>query len=379
MKYLVTIWLVAMYAACGAPGEKGKTMIVGEIVGADNKVVTFQNNSLRGKVDSTMTDANGQFKLVVDNMPIDFYKLSIDGQSVILAMDSTHTIGIRGDISDLKGTYMIEGSQDSQLLAEYAKRDSKFRIRKDSLASTISSKSSPPTSADMQAYSDASNANIKEYYDYLTAFVDNNSSSPAAIMASNNFEPVAELERLKKLKVDLKEVMPNSNAYLSLKKKIADAERKKQQLAQQASASAASGVGNEAPEIELNDPDGLPVALSSFRGKHVLIDFWASWCGPCRRENPNVVKMYNKYKDDGFEIYGVSLDSSKDRWLKAIADDKLTWTHVSDLAKWNSAAAKDYGVRSIPHTVLLDPDGKIMAVKLRGLQLEEKLAEIFGH
>ena len=231
----------------------------------------------------------------------------------------------------------------------------------------------------MQAYNDANNANVKEFYDYLIEFVDINSSSPAAIMASNNLEPVAELERLNKLKTDLKEVMPTSNAYLSLKKKIADAERKKQVLAQQNAASAASGVGNDAPEIELNDPDGTPVALSSLRGKYVLVDFWASWCGPCRRENPNVVKMYNKYKDDGFEIFGVSLDSTKDRWLRAIKDDNLTWTHVSDLAKWNSVAARDYGVRSIPHTVLLDPDGKIMAVKLRGAQLEEKLAEIFGH
>ena len=177
----------------------------------------------------------------------------------------------------------------------------------------------------------------------------------------------------------MKEVIPMSNAYLSLKKKIADAERQIQKEAAAKRSAASSGVGNEAPEIDLPDPNGQNISLSSFRGKYVLVDFWASWCGPCRRENPNVVKMYEKYKDDGFEIYGVSLDSNKDRWLGAIAKDRLTWTHVSDLAKWNSIAAKSYGVRSIPHTVLLDKEGKIMDIKLRGAALEAKLEQLFGH
>lgn len=133
-----------------------------------------------------------------------------------------------------------------------------------------------------------------------------------------------------------------------------------------------------APDIALPNPDGEIVKLSSLKGKIVLIDFWASWCGPCRRENPNVVKLYQKYKDSGFEIYSVSLDKDKTAWTNAIKNDELTWTHVSDLKFWSSEGAKLYGVSSIPHTVLVDKDGNIIARNLRGSQLDDKLKEIFG-
>ncbi len=136
-------------------------------------------------------------------------------------------------------------------------------------------------------------------------------------------------------------------------------------------------VGNEAPDIVLNDPDGKTIKLSSLRGQYVLIDFWASWCGPCRMENPNNVKLYNKYHDKGFEIYAVSLDKNKNSWLKAIKDDNLAWIHVSDLKYWKSEGAKIYNVTGIPHTVLLDKEGKIIANGLRGNFLKLKLEEIF--
>ena len=135
-------------------------------------------------------------------------------------------------------------------------------------------------------------------------------------------------------------------------------------------------VGAPAPEITLSDTTGTPIALSSLRGKYVLVDFWASWCGPCRAENPNVVRMYNKFKDKGFAIYSVSLDQAKANWTKAIRNDNLTWTHVSDLKFWQSAAAQQYGVQAIPATFLLDKDGKIIAKNLRGDALEQKLEEV---
>jgi len=137
-------------------------------------------------------------------------------------------------------------------------------------------------------------------------------------------------------------------------------------------------VGSKAPDITLSDTTGKAVPLSSLRGKYVLIDFWASWCGPCRAENPNVVRMYNKFKDKGFAIYSVSLDRPGDRekWVRAIRNDNLTWTHVSDLKFWQSEAAQQYGVQAIPATFLLDKDGTIIAKNLRGEALEQKLDEV---
>lgn len=138
------------------------------------------------------------------------------------------------------------------------------------------------------------------------------------------------------------------------------------------------GIGNKAPDFEGLTPEGKSIKLSDHFGKYLLLDFWASWCGPCRRENPNLVKAYQKYHDKGFEIFAVSLDKNKEAWLKGIKDDNLSWTHVSDLAFWNSAAAKLYGVRAIPANVLIDPNGVIVGRNLRGEDLDKKLEELLS-
>ena len=135
-------------------------------------------------------------------------------------------------------------------------------------------------------------------------------------------------------------------------------------------------IGKKAPDFTLNDTLGNPISLSSLKGQYVLIDFWAAWCRPCRAENPNNVKLYAKYHDKGFEIFGVSFDDKREAWIKAINKDGLTWPQVSDLKGWASAAGKLYGVSSIPHTVLLDKEGVIIAKNLRGEKLNEKIAEL---
>jgi len=159
---------------------------------------------------------------------------------------------------------------------------------------------------------------------------------------------------------------------------LAEAKEKKTNMAAAEAIAKKTGIGATAMEFTQNNTNGKPVKLSDYRGKYVLLDFWASWCGPCRAENPNVLDNYEKYHSKGLEILAVSLDDKKDNWLKAIKDDGLEWAHVSDLKGWKNEVAKTYNIRAVPSNFLLDKDGKIVAVDLRGEDLTHKLEEIFG-
>ncbi|MBO9729990.1 MAG: TlpA family protein disulfide reductase [Chitinophaga sp.] len=159
---------------------------------------------------------------------------------------------------------------------------------------------------------------------------------------------------------------------------LAEAKQKKIDMERAEAIAKKTAIGVTAMDFSQNNTTGKPVKLSDYRGKYVLLDFWASWCGPCRAENPNVLDNYEKYHSKGLEILGVSLDDKKDAWLKAIKDDGLEWAHVSDLKGWKNAVAKEYNINAVPSNFLLDKEGKIIAKDLRGEELSQKLAEIFG-
>ena len=195
----------------------------------------------------------------------------------------------------------------------------------------------------------------------------NTPSSPLALYALKTYAGWdIDADKLEPLFLSLPESARNYPSAIAFKEQLETAKK--------------TGIGRIAPEFTQNDTLDQPVSLSSLRGKYLLIDFWASWCGPCRQENPNVVKVFNQFKDRGFHVLGVSLDrqGQKDKWMKAIHDDQLTWTHVSDLKFWDNAVSKQYGIRAIPQNLLLDPTGKIIAKNLRGEDLVNKMAEIFS-
>lgn len=231
------------------------------------------------------------------------------------------------------------------------------------------------------------NSILINYQTYIKEFIEENKNSPCLIMLLGEIQnPMDFKSELMIIKNVIQEKFEKQKYLKEIVKLIEQAKQQeeftfqqKNKVKQEQNTRKELGIniGAIAPEINLKGPNGELIALSSLKGKVVLLDFWASWCRPCRAENPNVVRLYNKYKDKGFTVYSVSLDQNKDKWLAAIVQDQLTWSnHVSELTGWKSSAGAKYGISSIPKTFLINKKGEIIGYDLRGNELGEKLSEI---
>ncbi len=346
--FLSLIGMVAFYG-CGGTTETAAFAVKGQIEDASDLQVFFDqikftnSSNVIGKSDIS---SNGKFKVALDEHPgAGIYRIRIGAKRSFLVFDGSEKIvEVNGKLSDFdSGSQRITGSASSTAYLD-AEKQAKSRT-----------------------------LNVGNF----SNFVNGQNSIVSALISYNFFKAMDQknIDALKVVNQKLNADFPQTD----FAKDFNNLTTTKESQLKQFLATQRIQVGQEAPEIKLKDPKGKEYALSDLKGKVVLIDFWASWCRPCRMENPNVVRMYKKYNNQGFEVFSVSLDSenAKQRWIDAIKKDGLEWPyHVSDLKKWASAPAKEYGVTGIPKTFLIDREGKFAAIGLRGAALEPALKKL---
>lgn len=330
------------------------------------------NNQPSRKLDSAKVNANHQFTLnskVMDGGEVLVLNVG-GGQKMALLVEGGETLNIAADgyrmdpKTGQMGKADVTGSKNMEYYNKLMAIQTDMKTKVDNWNKQVAAATEKKDSKRVTQIEQEYNAAETDVVNKVKAMLPDMGTSLVSLFALNFINIDQDFATYESLAQRFEKENPNSPHAKSLIGRVA---RKRGVM-----------VGSAAPEISLSDTTGKVVALSSLRGKYVLIDFWASWCGPCRNENPNVVRMYNKFKDKGFAIYSVSLDQNHGNWTKAIRNDNLTWTHVSDLKYWQSAAAQQYGVQAIPATFLLDKDGKIIAKDLRGEALEQKLEEILN-
>jgi peroxiredoxin len=381
MKTSIFLPAFILLAACGGSGAGGGNVLDLSIEGGAGKTIRLDRTVGRSvvTVDSVTLDASGKGVLSVDGLPLDFYYLNFDRSNyLILALDSTEGASVNANADALAKAVNVSGNKHAAALFAFMQDVERYRVQRDSIRQLVNNGGDP-------AVMDAFNQLNAAHFERSKKVVMDNPGSPVQLAAIAQIDQSQEAALVKQVREQLAKVMANTDAYVDFNARFAREEQMLQQqqqmMEQQRQMEAmqsATTEGATVPEIEQPTPDGGTLKLSSLRGKVVLIDFWASWCKPCIAELPHVKQAYGKYKNKGFEIYGVSFDRNKDAWMNAIKQHDLPWKHVSDLGFWNNAAAAPYGVQSIPHTVLIDKEGRVIAKNLRGPALEQKLAQVLG-
>lgn len=388
--FIVAVLATTILASCGGASKEKKFSVSGTVSNSNAKMIYLEKipaASMQPTVaDSAALGKDGKFSLTTDVGESVVYNLRLDQNkypvaSVINDVEKVKlTIQLSKENSEFAEKYEVEGSPASQQMKDfmYAFNNDLQKIfgiarQADSLQRSGATDSLLfPLMAEQKSLA----AKIKSYSEEALAKANN----PALIMFELGYyqstanstgfglEPLSN-EQVTTVVNDAAKKFPTHQAVAAIKATL-DQQAQKEMLA--------NWVGKEAPDFSMPDITGKEVKLSSFRGKYVLVDFWASWCAPCRQENPNLVKAYQQFKDKNFTVLGVSLDrpGQKDKWIKAINDDKLAWTNISDLQFWNSPVVALYGFDGIPFNVLVDPQGKVIGQALRGQMLEQKLNEV---
>jgi len=378
--------LLVTLVACGQKLGDNEFLVKGSIDNSAGKTLFLSEFTEKGAitVDSVIIEENGEFKLTGRTSYPKFYMLRIaPNDYVTLLIDSANILTVNADANDFVKSHKVEGSADMDLITMLNKRLGETHGKIDSIGKIYQLNEGNEDFDSIKGEIDAEFEKIVEAQrSYSKKFVEDNIGSVASMLALSQqlvpkvsvFSLPDDFSYFEKVDSSLFRLYPGSKDVQSLHDYV-------MKMKSQASTEAKDnyGVGDIVPDISMENPDGKTVSLYSLRGNYVLLDFWAGWCRPCRAENPNLVENYNKFVSKGFTIFQVSLDKEKDFWMKAIEKDGLSaWSHVSDLQYWQSAPARAYNISSIPASFLLNPEGKVIAVNLRGPALGAKLAEVLN-